>query len=123
METRNLTCIGCPMGCPLTVEMTDSGIKVTGNTCKRGETYGKKEVTAPERSVTSTVRVLGGAAPVVSCRTERDIPKEKIFACMEAIKAACAAAPIAIGDVLVADAAGTGVNVIATKQVDAAIRK
>ena len=60
MAIRELTCISCPLGCPLKVETDENGavLQVTGNTCKRGEVYGKKEVTAPERTVTSTVAVV-----------------------------------------------------------------
>ena len=85
MAIRELTCISCPLGCPLKVETDENGavLQVTGNTCKRGEIYGKKEVTAPERTVTSTVAVVGGSAPLVSVRTRTDIPKGKIFDCME----------------------------------------
>ena len=84
MAIRELTCISCPLGCPLKVETDENGavLQVTGNTCKRGEVYGKKEVTAPERTVTSTVAVVGGSAPLVSVRTKTDIPKGKIFQCM-----------------------------------------
>ena len=58
METRNLTCIGCPLGCALTVEMENNEVvSVTGNTCKRGDVYARKEVTHPTRIVTSTVRL------------------------------------------------------------------
>lgn len=61
METRNLTCIGCPMGCPLTVKIENGTVlSVEGNTCKRGAIYGKKEVTDPTRIVTTTVHVSGG---------------------------------------------------------------
>ena len=96
MPVVELTCISCPLGCPLKVETDSSGkvLKVTGNTCKRGEEYGKKEVTNPTRTVTSTVRLLGGTAPVVSVRTQTDIPKEKIFQCMEEIRKAAAEAPV-----------------------------
>ena len=60
MEERKLTCIGCPMGCPLTVVMNgEEVVSVTGNTCKRGDVYARKEVTNPTRIVTSTVRVSG----------------------------------------------------------------
>ena len=63
VTTRELTCIGCPMGCPLTVTMkAGEVISVTGNTCKRGDIYARKEVTNPTRIVTSTVRVTGGDA-------------------------------------------------------------
>ena len=117
MAVIELTCISCPLGCPLKVE-TDGNGAVTGNTCKRGEVYGKKEVTAPERTVTSTVKVEGGSAPLVSVRTRTDIPKGKIFDCMEAIRAAKVQAPVHIGDVVVENVCGTGVDVVATKAVE-----
>lgn len=118
MPTVELTCISCPLGCPLRVETDNEGnvLSVSGNTCKRGEAYGKKEVTAPTRTVTSTVRLLGGSAPVVSVRTRDDIPKGKIFDVMAAIREACVQAPVHIGDVVIADIAGTGVDLIATAE-------
>jgi len=120
MRIVELTCINCPLGCPLKVETDGQGqvLSVAGNTCKRGEEYGRREVTAPMRTVTSTVRVQGGSAPVVSVRTRGDIPKEKIFAVMEEIRKACAAVPVHIGDVIVEDIAGTGVDLIATRNVE-----
>ena len=75
MESRNLTCIGCPMGCLLTVEMENGEvISVTGNTCKRGDDYARKEVTHPTRIVTSSVYVTGGTIPMVSVKIAHDIP-------------------------------------------------
>ena len=120
MAIQELICIGCPLGCPLRVEVNDAGevVSVSGNTCKRGEDYGRREVTAPTRTVTSTVRVLGGKAPVVPVRTAADIPKEKIFACMEEIRKAEITAPVKIGDAVIENVAGTGVNVIASKAVE-----
>ena len=118
METRELTCIGCPMGCPLTVEIENNEVKsVTGNTCKRGEDYAKKEVTNPTRIVTSSVVVKGGVLAAVSVKTKEDIPKGKIFDCVKALKEVEVKAPVYIGDVVLTDVAGTGVDVIATKNV------
>ena len=118
MEERRLTCIGCPMGCPLVVTM-DGGevVSVTGNTCKRGEIYGRKEVTNPTRIVTSTVRVSGGSIDMVSVKTKEDIPKGKIFEIVAALRQVTAHAPVKIGDVLLTNAAGTGVDIVATKNV------
>ncbi|MBS5510661.1 MAG: DUF1667 domain-containing protein [Clostridium sp.] len=119
MEERRLICIGCPMGCPLVVTM-DGGevVSVTGNTCKRGEIYGRKEVTNPTRIVTSTVRVSGGSIDMVSVKTKEDIPKGKIFDCVKALKTVEVTAPVHIGDVIMKDVAGTGVDVVATKNVE-----
>lgn len=120
MENRDLICIGCPLGCPLTVTIENGEVTtVTGNTCPKGDAYARKEVTNPTRIVTSTVCVEGGVAPMVSCKTAADIPKGKIFEVTESLKTICAKAPVAIGDVLLADAAGTGVDIIATKNVEA----
>lgn len=114
-----LTCIGCPMGCALTVTMENgSVISVTGNTCKRGADYGRKEVTNPTRIVTSTVRCSSGHLPCVSCKTASDIPKGKIFDVMKALEGVSIHAPVHIGDVLVKNIAGTSVDIIATRNVE-----
>ncbi len=116
---RELICIGCPLGCPLKVEMEGNEVlSVTGNTCKRGEVYATKEVTNPTRIVTSSVKVAGGFHPMVSVKTANDIPKSKIFEVAEALKGIEVPAPVHIGDVILADVAGTGVDIIATKNVE-----
>lgn len=117
MDIRELTCIGCPLGCQLTVNINGEEINVAGNTCKRGAEYAKKEVTNPTRIVTSSVRIKNGELERVSVKTAGDIPKGRIFDIMKEIKAAVAEAPVSIGDVIISDCAGTGVNVIATKNV------
>lgn len=118
MEKRELICIGCPMGCMVTVELDGDIVRsVSGYTCPRGKTYAEKEVTDPTRIVTSTVKVIGGVRERAACKTASDIPKAKIAEVMKAINAACVHAPIRIGDVLVENAADTGVDVIATANV------
>lgn len=112
---RNLTCIGCPLGCQITVKINGSEIEdIAGFTCKRGREYAEKEVTHPTRIVTSTIKVNAGTRPVTAVKTRSDIPKEKIFEVMEAIKNAAVDAPVHIGDVVLADAAGSGVDIVAT---------
>ena len=106
------------MGCSIAVEMDENEVvSVTGNTCKRGDVYARKEVTNPTRIVTSTVRVIGGKEDMVSVKTKEDIPKGKIFDCIKALKNVEVEAPVQIGDVIVPDAAGTGVDIVATKNV------
>ena len=120
MEQKNLTCIGCPLGCQITVELKNGEvISVTGNTCKRGDDYARKEVIGPTRIVTSTVKVAGGNAAMVSVKTKSDIPKDKIFECVKAIKEIVVQAPVFIGDVVLEDVAGTEVDIVATKNVGA----
>lgn len=119
MEERHLTCIGCPMGCQLTVHMENGEVKeVSGNTCKRGDIYARKEVTNPTRIVTSSVRVNGGKIAMVSCKTSQDIPKNMIFDCCHALEDVEVTAPVHIGDVLVLNVLNSGADIIATKNVD-----
>ena len=112
---RELICINCPMGCNLTVEVEDGEVKsVTGNTCPRGKQYAMTEVTHPVRMITTILPVNNGNIPMVSCKTAQPVDKDKIFDVMRALGDVTVDAPIAIGDVLVENAAGTGVNIIAT---------
>lgn len=115
METKEMICINCPLGCPLTIIIDKDNITVTGNTCPRGEAYAKAEVTNPTRIVTSTIDVNNGER--VSCKTEKAIPKDKIFNIMKKIKETKCSAPIKIGDVLIENVCDTGVNIIATKNI------
>jgi len=116
---KELVCIGCPMGCPLEVELEgEKVIKVTGNACKRGEDYGIKECTNPTRIVTSSVSVEAGEIDVVPVKTQSDIPKGKIFDIVEALKDISIVAPVNVGDVIVENICGTGVNIVATRKVN-----
>lgn len=118
MEKRELICIGCPLGCMVSIEMDGNELKsIKGNTCKRGEDYAIKEMTNPTRIVTSTVRVDGGHLDMVSVKTKSDIPKGMIFDCVKALKDISVTAPVQIGDVIVSDVAGTGVDLVATKEI------
>lgn len=122
MEHVQLTCIGCPLGCEMTVTREGSEIQaVTGNTCPNGEKYARKELTNPTRIVTSTVRVSGGQLPVVSVKTASDIPKGEVFACIRALGDVDVPAPVVMGQVILSNVAGTGVDVVATKNVAARV--
>ena len=121
MEKRRLTCIGCPMGCQITVEFEgEEFFSITGNTCAIGDKYARQEVTRPERTVTSTVIVTGGNRERCSVKTKGNIPKEMIFPCMDAINHVKVSAPVRIGNVVIENVCGTGVNVVATNNADAA---
>ena len=122
MNTIELTCISCPMGCALKVKMQHKEVvEVSGNSCKNGEVYGRKECTNPTRIVTSTVKVQGGANKVVSVKTERDIPKEYVFATIKILKELNLKAPVKIGDIVAEDIFSTGINIVATANVSKAI--
>lgn len=121
MRDQKLTCIGCPLGCSISVSLSDNGevSEITGNTCKKEEEYARKEVTNPSRVVTSIVKINNGDVNMVSVKTAEDIPKGKIFDCMEALKKVTVTAPVQIGEVIIKNVCGTGVDVIATKKVNA----
>lgn len=117
---KELTCINCPMGCLLQVEIGEENaiVSVSGNTCKRGEMYARTEVSHPVRMITTTLPVVCGKSAMVSCKSRQPIDKAKIFAWMKALKGIQVKAPIQIGDVLVANVAQTGVDLVATMNVE-----
>lgn len=115
---KDLICINCPMGCSLHVVLENGEVvEVTGNTCPRGKTYAISEVTHPVRMITSIVPVDEGEIAVVSCKTSQPVDKGSIFDVVKAMEDFHAQAPVAIGDVLIADIAGSGADLIATKNV------
>lgn len=115
---RELTCVSCPVGCTLRVELSDGKVqKVEGNRCPRGEAYAREEVTDPKRILATSVKVLNGDYPLVSVRTDRPIPKRLIPEAMRVLRALCVEAPVGIGQVLLPDLLQTGAQVIATRAV------
>ena len=112
---RELTCIICPRGCSLSIEINGDNVSVSGNACPKGVQYGINECTNPTRTVTSIVRVANRIDTMVSVKTQNPIPKGNIFDLMEIIRAKEVNAPIEIGDVICDNVFGT--KVIATKQV------
>ena len=110
---RNLTCIACPLGCSITVTLKENDVlSVVGNTCPRGKEYAINECTAPKRTVTTTARCENGE--LVSVKTSKPIPKEKIFEAMEIINSTTAKLPVNMGDVIIDDLFGS--SVIATQE-------
>lgn len=120
---KDLTCIVCPNGCDLHIiySQDEKGTitveSVAGNLCKRGEEYARQELTAPKRTIASSVLVRGGNLPLVSVRTDKAIPKARIFDVMTEIRKCTVEAPIAAGTVLIPDVLGLGADIIATKDV------
>ena len=110
---RELTCIACPLGCPITVELEGKEIiSVAGNTCPRGKEYAVNECTRPVRTVTTTVRCKGGG--MVAVKTAKPIPKDKVFEAMSIINKAVPTPPISVGDIIIEDLFGS--PLIATQE-------
>ena len=110
---RELTCIVCPRGCQLRIELEDQKVVgVSGNMCKRGVAYAEAECTCPTRTVTTTVRCESGK--VVSVKTSAPVPKSKVFDVMKEINSITAPNGVKIGDVIIKGVAGTDSDVVAT---------
>ena len=123
IEKLSLTCIICPMGCSMEVEVETNAsgqkkvLSVKDNGCKRGEQYTAKEVQNPTRTLTTTIKVEGGELPLVPVKTAGEVPKASLLQCMEVVRRASCKAPVKRGDVLIYDLLGTGVNVVACADI------
>ena len=112
---RELTCIICPRGCSLLAESKkDGSILVRGNACKRGEEYAKNELTNPLRSVTTTAFTKNGT--VLPVKTDRPIPKDKVFECVKIINNLTLDLPIKAGDIIIKDVFGS--NIVAVRNAE-----
>lgn len=104
---RELTCIICPRGCPLTVTVQDGSATVQGNACPKGAVYGTDECLHPTRTLTSTVRVTNRTDTMVSVKTASPIPKEKLSDAMKRIRSLQIDAPVSLGTVVLEDLFGS----------------
>ena len=109
-----LICIVCPKGCHLQV---DDNLNVTGNSCKRGEEYGRNEVTNPTRTITSTVVLLNASETRLPVKTSIPVPKSKMFQVLREIDKIKVTAPVNCGDVLLKNVLGTGSDIVACKSI------
>lgn len=117
MKKTELTCIVCPMGCSLQVEQEEDGkiVSVSGNTCPRGAEYAKTEVLHPVRTLTTTVQVKN-SEKLLPVKTDRPIPKDKLFEAMARVNTLSVTAPVKIGDILLSDLFGA--HLIATANLE-----
>lgn len=122
MIPNELICIVCPLGCHLTIEKDESkenGFRVFGNKCPRGEVYANKELTAPTRMLPTTVKIKGAILNRLPVKTEKPIPKTLVFDCMKVINTVEVTAPVKMGDIIIEDILGTGINIVATRSMKA----
>ena len=114
---RKMICIVCPRGCAITVD-EDNDYEVTGNACPRGVTYGRKEVIAPSRTLTTTVRLKGGNLPLVPVQSKTELPKECLADAMHYLNTLTLEAPVKRGTVVCENILGTGVDILVTRDAD-----
>ncbi len=118
VSRTNIICVACPRGCRITIESRGDKIKsITGYGCKKGKEYAREEFKNPTRILPTTVRVKNGELPLVSVKTESPIPKKDLLPAMKETVNINVKAPVNIGDIIVENIAGTGVNLIATNNV------
>ena len=117
---EKLICIICPIGCELIVDHNDREIiSVDGNRCKRGPEYAREEIFLPKRIVTTTVRIIGASVPLLPVRTDRSVPKDLAFDVVRLASQLQVEAPAGVGEVLAADVAGSGANLVSTRSLEA----
>ena len=113
-----LTCIVCPRGCTINYDVENGeAVNITGNSCPRGQEYTENEIKAPTRMLTSTVPITGAVYHQLPIITSAPIPKGKIFEVMDAIHSVSVKAPIKVGDVVIKDVAGTGIDILAARSM------
>ena len=118
VETFTYLCTSCPLGCRLEVDAVEGDvIEVRGNTCKRGVRYGTQEHTDPRREVSTTVWLAGGPVERLPVRAAAPVPKDRVRAFVAALAGLVVEAPVAYGAVLAEDVAGTGIALVATREV------
>ena len=114
--TRKLTCIECPKGCVLSVEVEgDKVVKVSGNLCPKGLVYAASEIENPARILTSAVLTFGQDLKMIPVRTDRPIPKSRLMEAMRKIRRLKIDKPVQVSDVIVQNFLGLGVNLISTR--------
>ena len=113
-----ITCINCPVGCRMTVSLSEKGefLSVTGNTCPRGASYAQQECTLPERMITAVIPVPDCDVPL-SVKTSRPVPKAMIVQIMEELSGVRVSLPVRIGQVVQSDVLGTGADIVATRHL------
>lgn len=115
---KQMTCIECPQGCVLSVDVENGVIKsVQGAKCPKGKVYAASEVENPVRILTATVLAEGLGLKLVPVRTDKPIPKKDIFRAVGEIRKMRIAKPLKAGDVLTEDLLGLGVKLVATREV------
>jgi CxxC motif-containing protein len=115
-DETNITCILCPIGCEIRINKKEL-IIIDGAKCEKGIEYSKNEVLNPKRILTTSILVKNGILPLLSVKTSKPIPKEKIFKILEIIKRTSVNAPVEIGEIIIKNILDTGSDIIATKTI------
>ena len=118
MDEKEITCIVCPIGCKINVKSDGKRQIVHGHKCKQGVEYAQLEALDPRRVLTSSILVVSGEWPLVSVKTTKPVPKDRLSFVLKEIKEAMVEAPVIIGDVLLKNVCNLDIDVVATKMVN-----
>lgn len=116
-----MICIVCPIGCHLEIivdSKSETRYTVKGAKCDKGKVYGVKELSNPTRLITSTVKIKGGNLPRLPVRTDKEVPKDKIFECISIINEVELETPIKMGEIIIENILGTESNIIASRSIN-----
>ena len=116
---KKFICIRCPQGCEISTTLDGLGniTEITGNSCKLGKEYVNAEVKDPRRILTTTVMVEGGSLPLCPVWTEQPVPKDKVIEIARQLRKIKLKSPVSINQVVLSDALGTGINVVASRNI------
>jgi len=112
---KAITCTVCPVGCQISIS---NDLSISGNQCRRGEIYARQEMVDPRRMITTTLKTMSRAYPRLSVKTNNPIPKDKIFECLHILHSMIITKNVKIGDIIVKDILNTGVDIVATKEIN-----
>ena len=119
IENKHFTCVTCPVGCEVDVEIRDGSIlSMRGNKCVKVKEFVLQELKEPMRVLTTTVRIEGAKYAMLPVRTDKPIPKRLFTQAVEELARIDLQAPVSASDVIVKDVAGSGANIIATRTMD-----
>ena len=119
MNEKDITCIVCPIGCKIIVRFDERHCEIVhGNKCKQGIEYARLEALDPRRILTTSVLVMSGEWPLVSVKTTKPVPKDKIYIVLKEIKKVKVKAPVRIGDIIIENVGDLDIDVVATKMVN-----
>ena len=118
-EKRHFTCVTCPVSCEIDVELQDGRVvSMEGNKCQKGEEFVLQELEEPMRVLTTTVRLKGAGWAMLPVRSDAPIPRRLLFRAIEELAGVELQAPVKIYDVVIKNVAGTGANIVATRNME-----
>jgi CxxC motif-containing protein len=117
-ESKHFTCVICPIGCEIDVQLEDGNVvSMEGNKCEKSEEFVLQELKEPMRILTTTVRIKGAKWAMLPVRTDEPIPRRLLFKVIEELANIEMQAPVKVSDVIISDIAGTGANIVATRNM------